>query len=359
MRSLLVFLSLVLSLPAQREPESCEVLGYGDFPLPAVIDLPAEGEEVSRVMVLVHGSGSQGMDGDLTAVTKNGEKNLFFVELGQSLSQAGFAVLRYDKRTHVYSKRMREEPSSLNGDESLQAFTKDPLLYLVEDCKAAVDFAVERFPDAAVYILGHSQGTYLAVQVAHQHEAVKGIALIGFASTPMSFLHFEQTVYRPLRRFRALDLNDDEVVDEAELEAEPASFLKPQLGNLDRNGDGQISRLEYQAASMAALVLQDPLAGAYLRREATYPRIPDVLRNMQVPVVFLQGMLANQTLSYQAMAVQLVNERLWKNEHLHFRFFDGLGHALDPRDSYDDLQYRRVAPEAKAELVDLLTQRFK
>jgi alpha-beta hydrolase superfamily lysophospholipase len=53
----------------------------------------------------------------------------------------------------------------------------NPMKLFVDDAKDCVALAGERFPSAKVFLLGHSQGTYIALQVAHQMPAVKGVAL--------------------------------------------------------------------------------------------------------------------------------------------------------------------------------------
>ena len=70
-------------------------------------------------------------------------------------------------------------------------------------------------------------------------------------------------------------------------------------------------------------------------------------------------MLDNQTPAYHAKAIEIVNRRGWKKRNLHFRFFAGLGHALDPRDDYDDVRYRRAAPETMKLLAETLGEYAK
>ncbi len=76
MKTLLILslISLVVSAcPAQAAPVLKSFDGYG---LEYTIDYP-EVKDVSRVIVLIHGSGQHDMDEDLSAVSA-GKKNPFF-----------------------------------------------------------------------------------------------------------------------------------------------------------------------------------------------------------------------------------------------------------------------------------------
>ncbi len=361
MTDIVCLLLALAAAPGGRSVESSAFVlrGFDDFELDGRIEASGPLADQERAVVLVHGSGAQSMDSDFAAVTQGGEPNPFFVDLGAALNAAGFAVVRYHKRSYVLQQRAQRDPAYAQSDE-VRAFQEDPLLALVEDAKACVDHARGAMPGAELFLLGHSQGTYIALQAAHEKPEVSGVALIGFANTPMSFLHFEQLVYRSLRGFRALDRDQSETLDATELEADAplAASLRAQLAFLDSDADGALTRLEFQAASLTALIHSDPFGGAYLRREASYPRIPEVLRAARFEVVFLQGLLDNQTAAYHAKAIELVNRVQWRKQNLHFAYFEGLGHALDPRDDYDDLVYRRADPDALARAASLLDEHF-
>jgi len=123
---------------------------------------------------------------------------------------------------------------------------------------------------------------------------------------------------------------------------------------LDGDGDGILDRSEYMAGNLSNILLDSPSVGEYREREAKYPRPAAVIAALKCPVAFFQGEWDNQTPAWNAKAVELLNRAVWKKSNLHFRFFKGLGHALDPRDSYHDLVYRPIDPGAlEAMMTDL------
>ncbi|WMT39856.1 hypothetical protein RE628_21205 [Paenibacillus sp. D2_2] len=75
------------------------------FPLNGILTLPKENDRLLPAVVLVHGSGPNNMDEKIG-------NNYPFKDLAEGLSEQRIAVLRYDKRTFVYSKEMGEHPAS-------------------------------------------------------------------------------------------------------------------------------------------------------------------------------------------------------------------------------------------------------
>ena len=70
------------------------------YPLNGILSIPNETNKLFPAVVLVHGSGPSNMD------EKVGN-NYPFKDFAEGLSNRGIAVLRYDKRTFVYGKEMK------------------------------------------------------------------------------------------------------------------------------------------------------------------------------------------------------------------------------------------------------------
>ena len=173
-------------------------------------------DAVRRVVVLLHGSGPQNMDLDLTAVTKDRQKNLVFVDVRDALLKRSFAVVRYDKRSYRWKKALSKDPSLATSEQFLK-FQKNALRLFVDDARAGARFARKRFPRAHVYYFGVSQGTWVGLQAAHLERWVQGVALVGFYTGTLDTILFEQLVYRPLRTFRVLDIDGNERLTKEEL----------------------------------------------------------------------------------------------------------------------------------------------
>lgn len=328
------------------------------FPLPGRVASP-DGTKVSRVLVLIHGSGAHGMDADLTEITKDRQKNLVFKDLSDVLVAQGFAVLRYDKRAWQCKLAIEKDPA-FKDSKVFKEYAQDALEYFVEDAREMVDEAARRFPGAAVYLLGHSEGAYVGLQLMQRHEPVRGIALVGFAATGLESLVLEQCVYRPLGLFQDLDGDRDGSLGVRELEAPGplAASLKAQMAVVDLDGDGSISRLEFQAGNWSNMLMKPLIDSSALRFEARSPRVADILQKTERVVCFLQGLWDNQTPAYHAKAVELVNRHVWKKPNLHFRYLPRHGHNLDLRDREDDIVYRPISPEARTAIAEELVRHF-
>lgn len=223
-----------------------------------------------------------------------------------------------------------------------------------------LDWAGRKMPKAKLYLLGHSEGTYVGLQAVHERGGVSGVALIGLAAAPVQCLVMEQTIYRPLQLVADLDLDHDGSLDGKELAAPGgvAAALKAQLVLLDLDGDGRISILEIKAGNFSNLVLKPLIDSTVPVYEATHPTIARIVSEATYPICFFQGLLDNQTPAYQTKAFELVNKAVWKKPNLTFQYFENLGHALDPRDRYDDIEFRPMDPKARAQLADRLDRLF-
>ena len=318
--------------------------GYG---LDYVLEYP-EGGAASRVVILLHGSGPADMDENLGEASAPGTKNLFFADVSAALRAKGFSVLRYNKRSFQWKKSLKADPGFLKSEVFLK-FSANPLKYFAEDAAAFVNLAVRKFPGGKVCLLGHSEGTGIALRLADADPRIRGVALVGFMALSLDTAMFEQTVYRPLPVFEGLDADKDSLLDGRELEGEGAikKSLRAQLPLLDLDGDGKISRSEFMAGNFSNLLLDmAPAFKAYRAEEAAYKRPAEIIRDAKFDVAFFQGELDNQTPAYGVRAVELLNKAGFKKTNLHFRYFPGLGHALDPRDNYQDILYRPAKKEA-------------
>jgi pimeloyl-ACP methyl ester carboxylesterase len=339
--------SILILLAALAGAARAETLksfdGYG---LDYVLETP-EGGAASKVVVLLHGSGGHDMDEDLGEVSAPGVKNLFFADVSAALRKKGFAVLRYNKRSYQWRKTVKTEPGFLKSETFLK-FSANPLKYFAGDAAAFVDLAAKKFPGGKVYLLGHSEGTAIALRLADADPRIKGAALIGFMAQSLDTAMFEQAVYRSLHIFEGLDADRNGLLDGKELAGAAAGKnLLAQLPLLDLDKDGALSRDEFKAGNFSNLLFDlSSSMPAYRAQEAAYKRPAEIIRDAKFDIAFFQGELDNQTPAYGVKAVEILNKAALKKTNLHFRYFPGLGHALDPRDNYQDILYRPAKKEA-------------
>jgi pimeloyl-ACP methyl ester carboxylesterase len=331
-----------------RRPASMS--SFDGFPLEAIIEVPKDlsRNDVKKVVVFVHGSGPQSLDEDLSLLTvPKGSTNLFFRDMAESFLKKNIATVRYNKRSYELKRRIEANPDFQKSEE-FRRVSEHPLDYTIKDCAFFVDQAQKEFPNAEVFILGHSEGTRVALNVAKDKKSVKGTILIGFSNESIASSILEQVVYRELIHFYILDKNRDGFLALVELrgKAGPAKVILQQMAVLDINGDRKLSLSEYKAGNYSNLILKSELYNqSYIMDEATLPRSSDIIKGAPFKVLFLQGEYDNQTPAYYTEAIELLNKLVWKKKELKFIYFEKAGHALDPRDNVNDLNYRVVTAE--------------
>ena len=140
--------------------------------LAGTLTVPSSGQGPFPAVVLVAGSGPQNRD---EAVGPNE----IFLQLSNALSNAGFIVLRYDKRGIGRSGGSSETRANL-----------------IADARAAFAFVrAQRSVDTKdVYLLGHSEGGGLVPAVAASDRRVAGIILMAAPALPLWQLSMEQVL---------------------------------------------------------------------------------------------------------------------------------------------------------------------
>lgn len=354
---------LALSLQAQAKEESFSQASFDGFKLDGKIESPdnTNPADVKRVVIFIHGSGPQDMDEDLKVATKDKQSNPFFKMVSSALIKKNFATIRYNKRSYQVRQALIAD-SSYKNNPKFKAFVEHPLSYLVDDVKPFVKLAKQKFPNAAIYLLGHSQGTYIALQNANTDPAIKGTALIGFYSGTMDSILIEQIVYRNQKSFLELDQNGDQKLNHSELRAGStpiAKALLPQMSILDLNKDQMISLSEYNAGNYTNVLAKDLMGPHYRKEEASYPIVSSIIPKANFKILFLQGMWDNQTPAYNAQAIQILNNVAWKKNNLKFKYYPEVGHALDKRDNYHDIVYRVPTPQILDDIANQIDSFFK
>ncbi|MEP6474505.1 MAG: alpha/beta fold hydrolase [Gemmatimonadota bacterium] len=199
--------------------ELAVVVGARGWPLPGLLTLPAGNLKVPLV-VLVHGSGPQDRD-----ETIGGSKP--FRDLAYGLAERGVAVLRYDKRTLVYSERMAVEGSgSLTVEQEV-----------VADALAAIDSARHhpRIDPDRIYLAGHSLGGYLVPRIVSCDRRLAGAVILAGSTR-----HLEDIVLEQL------------------------DYLASQQGGSDKTDAAQREMLRNQAHKIKTLTEQDRSTAMFL-----------------------------------------------------------------------------------------------
>jgi dienelactone hydrolase len=150
--------------PAYSKPDSFTerevTVGDDEWKLPGTLAVPS-GKGPFPALVLVHGSGPNDRD-----ETVGGAK--VFRDLAEGLASRGIAVLRYDKRTNVYPAKCAADPNFTMNQET------------VEDAiRAAGLLRTDKTIDPGrVFVLGHSQGGYMAPRIIKRDPKLAGAVIL-------------------------------------------------------------------------------------------------------------------------------------------------------------------------------------
>jgi hypothetical protein len=191
--------------PAYADPakfEETEVtVGSGDWALPGTLTMP-KGHGPFPALVLVHGSGPNDRDESLGP-------NKPFQDLAWGLASRGIAVLRYEKRSKVYGKKILADPK-LEATMTVKDETIDDAL-----AAAALLQKTPRADPKRVFILGHSLGGFLMPRMA---VAAGPLNLAGFISMAGLTRPLDDTIVRQMTYLYSLAGNTLSDEDKKKLE---------------------------------------------------------------------------------------------------------------------------------------------
>ncbi|QRF22556.1 alpha/beta fold hydrolase [Alicyclobacillus sp. TC] len=216
------------------------------------LTIPDEASGLFPAVVLVHGSGPSNMD------EKFGN-NSPFRDLAEGLSEKGIAVLRYDKRTFVYGKQMKDDVGISVKEET------------IEDAILAADFLRNdmRIDPNKVFVIGHSLGGMLAPRIDAKGGRFAGIIIM--AGSP-----------RKLEEI-LMDQNNDVLNS---LNGLLKVIAKKQIAALSAKF-GNINNLSDEEAKSTKLF--GKYTRAYYFKEMEEHPSTDYLKTLEKPVLILQG----------------------------------------------------------------------
>jgi len=135
------------------------VFSSEEISLTGTLTLPVNQSPCSCV-VMVHGSGPQDRDGNISGF------NVHILKfLAEYFAQKGIAALRYDKRGCA---------------QSGGSFITSGLSEMVSDACSAIDYASQRIEidKRCIYVLGHSEGAVLAPEIGLKRPGIAGIIML-------------------------------------------------------------------------------------------------------------------------------------------------------------------------------------
>jgi len=132
----------------------------GDFPLNGLLTIPEGGSSPYPAVVFVHGSGSSDMDSKVYNIRP-------FKDFAEGLAKHGIASIRYDKRTFIHAKKMRNVIITAKEEA-------------IEDAILAADIlrTDSRFNPERIFIAGLSMGGMLVPRIDVEGGNFAGLILL-------------------------------------------------------------------------------------------------------------------------------------------------------------------------------------
>ena len=141
--------------------------------LPGVLSMPKSAGAGAAAVVLVHGSGPNDQDESIGGLK-------VFKDLAWGLATRGIAVLRYVKRT-------RHSPAGV-------VTQKEEVVDGARDAVALLR-ATSGVDPARIFVLGHSQGGYLAPRIARDVPGLAGLVILAGSTRPLHDSMLDQFAY--------------------------------------------------------------------------------------------------------------------------------------------------------------------
>ncbi len=192
-------------------------VGNDQWKRPGELTLP-KGTGPFPGVVLVHGSGPNDRD-ESVGSTK------IFRDLAEGLASRGIAVLRYDKRNWVYREKCAADPNFTMNQET------------VDDAVRALALlrAQEGIDPRRVFMLGHSQGGYMAPRILKGDPKLAGAIVMAGNVRPLEHLIVEQNEYAAALKGNLTPAEQETLAEMRRNPSSAVSFL-PEKYLLDLKG---------------------------------------------------------------------------------------------------------------------------
>lgn len=222
------------------------------YPLNGILSIPIQTGGLFPAVVLVHGSGPLNMDEKIG-------NNYPFKDLAEGLSKKGIAVLRYDKRTFIYGKEMRDRPELSVKEEVIE----DAIL------ASALLRKDSRIDSERIFIIGHSMGGMLSPRIDAEGGNYTGLIIMGGSTRKLEDVIIEQNneVLKSLNRFLQV------------IAGKQIAKLSFKLENIYNMSD---------EVAKSALVLGKYGRAYYFKEMGEHP-LADYLSPLNKPMLILQG----------------------------------------------------------------------
>ncbi|WP_305787911.1 alpha/beta hydrolase [Symbioplanes lichenis] len=318
----------------------------------AELTYPSSARGRLPLVVFLHGSGHNDMDQTLP-----GGAGSTFVPLAQAASRQGFATLRFNKRgvTGI---------GPVESTDPAQLLPKNPYARIQQDAAAAVRFgaADARVDPSKIFLLGHSEGTNVAANLAADPRAFgipkpAGVIEMGVVGLPIEELLTFQIYGRLLVQLHdEFDVNGDGQLTASEAThgllgqpKEVAAQFRPVLldgrkvrAATDRNSDGRIA-IDAEAGPVLRAITHidaypdlpdlDDYTISYAKDIARFPTVSQALPKFRGPALLLNGENDIQTPARAAIVADAALAAAGNKDHK-LVIYPGMAHTMNITTKY-------------------------
>ncbi len=296
------------------------------------LTLPAEGTPPFAAALFIGGSGSVDRDGNAPGLLTDS-----YLQLAHALAKAGIASLRYDKRGVGKSE----------GD--LASASRSDLLNDVRAALAALRAQPEIDPDR-IFLIGHSEGAYLAPIIASEDDTIRGIVLLAGAARSLD----EITRWQIETSLRMQGAPEERIAAALAQEDQYIEFVKTSSGEWsDYTFEELHDAIPWLTEQAAAQLTGSSLSLTWLREH--YLADPtELLRKIRVPVLIVNGEKDLQVPAEEADRIREVIEEAG-NRDVTVYILSDFNHLLRHHPEEASLNYRHLNEPVDPRLIDILT----
>jgi pimeloyl-ACP methyl ester carboxylesterase len=299
--------------------ESVRIAANG-FNLAATVTRPPAPAAALPAVVLIGGSGPADRDGVVAGVPVIGQ-------VARALVDAGYLVVRYDKRG-IGQSGGRPETATLHD--------------YAEDARAVVNYLRKERKDVdddRIAVVGHSEGAWVALQLAANTDDVKAVVLVAAASGSGGALVLEQQQHL-LAQIKA-----------PEAERQAKADLQTRI-NAAATGRGSWEGIPEDLRRQADI----PWFASFLAFEPAR-----VLKDTRQPILIEQGELDRQVAAHHADALAELARARRRKAAVDVVKVPGVNHLLVPATTgevseYGALGAAQVSPDVTGPIAEWLTR---
>jgi pimeloyl-ACP methyl ester carboxylesterase len=323
---------VTLLLPSEETPGVAErdiAFASGDLTLMGTLALPQTASRPLAAALFIQGSGPVDRDGNAAGIKMDAYR-----QLAVALAQAGIASFRFDKRGVGESQ----------GDFSTAS--RDDL---VADLHAALD-ALRAQPEVdpgRVFLIGHSEGGYLAPILAVEDPTIAGIVLLEAAGRSLDQI----TRWQVQALLQSQGASEDQIAVALQQEDQYIAFVKASTGQWSDYTSADLeAAMPWLTDDAAAQLLGSPLSLPWLREY--YNADPQaVLRQVRVPVLAING---EKDLQVPSSESEVIRDALEEggDQDVTAIVFDNLNHLLRYHPEAPSLTVRHIDQPVDPRVVD-------